>query len=125
MKVMPRGRMTIRPSANPLEPVDGRVNRRINFWEFPEAEPGSALAKVEGVYFGALESVDSTRSARELAATNPNSNGRDRTIVVDLENSSPHEASEVEMAGGRFFKDYDEYVATNGEPVVRRKNIFA
>jgi hypothetical protein len=300
MKVMPRGRMTIRPSANALEPVDGRVNRRIKFWEFPEAEAGSILAKVESVYFGALESVDSTHSARELAAKNPDlsptgvktenyklslanvakkkgrdnvlakareeaaarreklkppiaensplhwemrdwlralpasdrdklirngiernnldpllvqailaapvvlsgvspemqadlyareqravhgdtavnelqqleqgieiaadandaafeefrfesgdmqrfdsevsgikaetkvhwlkndkSTGVERTIVVDLENRSSHKASEDEIANGRFFKDYDEYVATNGEPVVRQKNIFA
>jgi hypothetical protein len=49
----------------------------------------------------------------------------ERTVVVDLENRSSHVATEEEMAQGRFFKDYDEYVATNGEPNVRQKKMFS
>jgi hypothetical protein len=70
-------------------------------------------------------SAESKRKARCTSQKKEKANGVERTVVVDLENRSSHVATEEEMAQGRFFKDYDEYVATNGEPNVRQKKMFS
>lgn len=68
---MPKGRMTVRKNAmqvvgDPMRPTDGRVNRRIRLWDF-EAKQGSAIAKLESAYLGALSAVDAVEEHKASA----------------------------------------------------------